>query len=212
MKKAIIVIAEEQRLIRELWINLFSSKKEIKIAGEGKTLNEVISVVRNKKPDIVLLEINFSKGSSFNAVERIKKISPRTRIIIVTIFKQHEFAQKMLKLGVEGYITKNSSSKELLKAIEIVISGNKYVCAETKAILSKVQRRNDALDLKNLSRREIEIIKSIKKGLTSKQIAKELDISLKTVEAHRYHIFKKLKLKKLTHLISYINSVEHVLT
>ena len=214
MKKTSVVIVDDHKLIREMWTKIFADDKQFKITGESGTLSGAYKLIKIKKPDIVLLDINFPKGSGFDAVPRIKKFSPRTRIIVVTMYNHPAYAQKMLGLGAKGYVTKNSSYKEIFKAIEKVMKDEVYLCAEIKNILSAqaLGKQKKGPDIKSLSARELEVVKCIKKGLPSKQIGLELGISLKTVEVHRYNIFKKLKMKNIPSLISYINTTEYAFT
>lgn len=118
------------------------------------------------------------------------------------------YAKRMLQLGAMGYVTKNSSKEEMISAIVEVRAGKKYICEEVKNILAQQELDEDpeVADLNNLSRREIDIIKLIKEGLSSKEIAQQLDISLKTVEVHRYNVLKKLKLKNTAALVNFINA------
>jgi two-component system, NarL family, invasion response regulator UvrY len=211
MRKITVVIVDDQKLIREMLTKIFAGDKHIKVTGESGSLSGAYKLIKIKKPDIVLLDINFPKGSGFDAVPRIKKFSPRTGIIAVTMYNQPAFAKKMLVLGAKGYVTKNSSFKEILKAIEKVMKGGIYVCEEIKNILSDqaLDKPKKGPDIKNLSSRELEIIKHIKGGLSSKKIGVKLGIALKTVEVHRYNILKKLKLENTPSLIRYINTTEY---
>ena len=210
MKKITVVIVDDHKLIREMWTKMFAVNKQIEITGESGTLSEAIEMINMKKPDIVLLDINLPKGSGLDAVPLIRKLSPRTGIIAVSMHNQPAYAKKMLNLGAKGYVTKNSSYKEIFKAIEEVMNGGIYVCAEIKNILSDQQLgdQTNEPDIKSLSSRQIDIIKFTKNGLSSKQIGMELGITTKTVEVHRYNILKKLKFKNTASLISYINTTE----
>jgi len=107
-----------------------------------------------------------------------------------------------------GYVTKNSSKDEMIAAIIEVSEGKKYICEEVKNILAQqeMEENSEGGDMNNLSRREIDIIKLIKEGHSSKEIALKLDISLKTVEVHRYNILKKLRLKNTAALVNFINA------
>jgi DNA-binding NarL/FixJ family response regulator len=118
------------------------------------------------------------------------------------------YAKRMLQLGAMGYVTKNSSKEEMIAAIIEVRNGKKYICEEVKNILAQqeLDETGEEGDLNNLSRRELDIIKLIKEGLSSKEIAQQLDISLKTVEVHRYNVLKKLKLKNTAALVNFINA------
>ena len=113
-----------------------------------------------------------------------------------------------LRLGARGYVTKNSPRQEMLDAINEVNAGNMYICQEVKNILSDqmLGEEDPATGLNQLSEREIEVINNIRDGLSSKEIADRLGISIKTVEVHRHNILKKLKVKNTASLINYINS------
>ena len=210
MKKTTVVIVDDHKLIREMWTKMFAVNKQIEIMGESGSLSEAIEIISMKKPDIVLLDINLPKGSGLDAVPLIKKFSPHTSIIAVSMHNQPAYAKKMLNLGAKGYVTKNSSYKEIFIAIEEVMKGSVYVCTEIKDILSDQQLgdHTNEPDIKSLSSRQLDIIKFTKSGLSSKQIGVELGITTKTVEVHRYNILKKLKLKNTASLISFINTTE----
>jgi DNA-binding NarL/FixJ family response regulator len=117
------------------------------------------------------------------------------------------YAKRMIQLGAMGYVTKNSSKDEMINAIIEVDKGKKYICNEIKSILAEqeLDENADMMDLNNLSQRQLDIIKLIKEGRSSREIALDLDISLKTVEVHRYNILKKLKLKNTAALVNFIN-------
>ena len=114
----------------------------------------------------------------------------------------------MLQIGEKGYLTKNSSKEEMIKAILEVNSGNKYICDEIKNNISELvlEENKDTPNVNALTEREIQIINLIKEGFSSKEIANQLNISLKTVEVHRHNILKKLKLKNSASLVNFINN------
>ena len=120
---------------------------------------------------------------------------------------QPAYAKKMLQVGAVGYVTKNSSKEEMINAIIEVSKGNKFICDEVKTILSEQVLGDDVKpNINLLSQREVEIIDLIKQGLSSKEIASKLDITLKTVEVHRHNILKKLNLKNTAALVNFINN------
>ena len=208
MKKITIAVVDDHKLIRQMWANLFAGKSDIEIIGESGTYDEAIEMVKIKRPDILLLDINLHEASGLDAVPVIRKYSPGTRIIAVSMHSEPAYVKKMLHLGARGYVTKNSSQEEVLKAVEEVMKGEVYVCTEIRGILSDLQLKEEPekQDTKNLSFREIEIIKCIKEGLSSKEIGTTLNIATRTVEVHRHNILKKLKLKNTASLISFIHA------
>jgi DNA-binding NarL/FixJ family response regulator len=210
MKKISMVIIDDHKLIREMWVILFAEKPGIEITGQAANLKDAVELVKTTRPDIVLLDINLAEDSGLDAVPQIRKFSPHTRIIVVSMHNQPAYAKKMMNLGARAYVTKNSSHEEIFKAVEAVREGRTYLCTEIKDILAD-QALNDepeTTSIKDLSFREIEIIKHLKEGLSSKEIAAALHISLKTVEVHRSNILKKLHLKNVASLISYINTTD----
>lgn len=208
MKKISIVIVDDHKLIREMWTKMFSSHPLLEVTGESGEFDEAIEMIKTKRPDIVLLDINLPPHSGMDAVPLIRKHVPGTKIIAVSMHNQPSYAKKMLQLGAKGYVTKNSSITEIIKAIEEVTDGNSYICTEIKEALSDIFVSGDDInaDAKNLSLREIEVIKLIKQGYSSKEIATELNIAVRTAEVHRHNILKKLQLKNTAALINYINN------
>ncbi len=210
MKKITLAVIDDHKLIRQMWVKLFADNGEIEITGESGTLQEAIEMIKIKRPDIVLLDINLPDASGLDAVPLIRKFSPGTRIIAVSMINQPAYAKKMLRMGAKGYVTKNSSRDEMFKAIDEVMNGRVFVCAEIKNILSDQLLMGEINEptVKDLSLREIEIIKLIKDGLSSKEISASLNISVRTVEVHRHNILRKLKLKNAPSLINFINNTD----
>ena len=208
MKKITIAVIDDHKLIRQMWVKMFADNSEIEITGESGTLEEASEMIKIKRPDIALLDINLPDASGLDAVPMIRKFSPGTRIIAVSMINQPAYAKKMLHLGAKAYVTKNSSHDEIFKAIEEVMNGRVYICAEIKNILADQLLLGEINEptVKDLSLREIEIIKLIKEGLSSKEISASLNISVRTVEVHRHNILRKLKLKNTPSLINFINN------
>jgi len=208
MKKVSIMIVDDHTLIRETWSFLLGKNENFEVVAECGNGERAIELARDKRPDVVLLDINMSPMSGFDVLKSIRKYSPGSKIIGVSMHSQPAYAKKMLRLGAKGYVTKNSPRTEMMEAIVEVSNNNVYVCQEVKNILSEQMLNGDQTnpDINNLSDREMQIVKALKEGLSSKEIAVELSISLKTVEVHRHNILKKLKLKNTVSLINFINS------
>lgn len=210
MNKISVVIVEDHQLVREMWGQLFSIKKEIDVIGKCGGFDEAIEMIRSKRPDIVLLDINLPGASGMDAVPLIRKYAPSSKVIAVSMHSQPAYARKMLQMGAKGYVTKNSSHDEMFTAIDTVMGGKTYVCMEIKNILSEQALQDITVgpDIRELSLREVEIVRLIKEGLSSKEIATRLHISPRTAEVHRHNILKKLGLKNTASLISFINTTD----
>lgn len=210
MNKISVVVVEDHQLVREMWSQLFAARKDIEVVGKSGAFEEAIDLIKEKRPDIVLLDINLPGASGLDAVPLIRKFAPGSRIIAVSMHSQPAYAKKMLQLGAKGYVTKNSSHEEMFMAIDTVMGGKTYVCLEIKNIISDLAMQDEPSgpDIKDLSLREIEIIRLIKEGLSSKEIAARLHISSRTAEVHRHNILKKLGLKNTASLITFINKTD----
>jgi DNA-binding NarL/FixJ family response regulator len=209
MEKITILLVDDHKLIRDSWSFILNSDPRFIVVGETSSGDEAIEIARQKAPKIVLMDVNMSPVNGFDATKEIHKISPESKVIAVSMHTMPAYAKRMLQLGAMGYVTKNSSKEEMLAAIVEVNNGNRYICQEVKAILADQELEENSekgADMNNLSRRELDIIQLIKEGLSSREIALQLDISLKTVEVHRYNVLKKLKLKNTASLVNYINA------
>ena len=208
MEKISVLIADDHKLIRDTWSFILNSDPRFQVIAECGDSEQAVEVAKLKRPNIVLMDINMMPISGFEATEKIRKVSPASKIIGVSMHSQPAYAKKMLQIGAKGYVTKNSSKEEMMKAILEVHQGNKYVCEEIKNNISELvlEENRDVPNVNALTEREIQIINLIKDGQSSKEIASHLNISLKTVEVHRHNVLKKLKLKNSASLVNFINN------
>jgi DNA-binding NarL/FixJ family response regulator len=209
MEKITILLVDDHRLIRDSWSFILNSDPRFEVVGETSSGEEAIELSKSRRPDIVLMDVNMTPLNGFDATKQIRKFSPGSKVIGVSMHSMPAYAKRMLQLGAMGYVTKNSSKDEMMTAIIEVNSGRKYICEDVKNILAQQELEEGSpatTDMNNLSRRELDIIQLIKEGLSSKEIAIQLDISLKTVEVHRYNILKKLNLKNTAALVNFINT------
>jgi DNA-binding NarL/FixJ family response regulator len=209
MEKITILLVDDHKLIRETWALLLNSDPRFQVVGETDDVNQALEICREKHPVVVLMDINMTPINGFEGTKLIRKYVPATKVIGMSMHSMPAYARRMLQSGAHGYVTKNSSKEELFEALVEVQKGNKYICEEVKNILAHQaldESGETGPDLNVLSRREIDVIQLIKEGLSSKEIAQKLEISLKTVEVHRYNILKKLHLKNTAALVNFINS------
>jgi two-component system invasion response regulator UvrY len=208
MEKITILIADDHTLVRETWSFILNTDERFKVVAESGSGEDAVELAKQLRPNIVIMDINLPGMNGIEATQLIRKYSPASRILGVSLHTQPTYARKMIQKGAMGYVTKNSSREEMFKAITEIQAGRRYICDEIKNILSEqvINGEEPQSGLNALSQREIEIINFIKKGFSSKEIAESLDISVKTVEVHRYNILKKLNLKNSAALVNYINN------
>ena len=173
MQKITILLVDDHKLIRDSWSFILNSDPRFLVVGETSSGEEAIEIAREKKPKIILMDVNMTPVNGFDATQQIHKISPESKIIAVSMHTMPAYAKRMLQLGAMGYVTKNSSKEEMINAIVEVNNGKKYICNEVKTILAEqeLDENPEIANMNNLSRRELDIIKLIKEGLSSREIA-----------------------------------------
>jgi DNA-binding NarL/FixJ family response regulator len=208
MSKISILIADDHKLIRETWTYILNSDQRFQVIATCGDAEEAVEIAKEKNPDVILMDINMAPFSGIEATQQVRKFLPDAKIIGVSMHSQPAYAKKMLQIGARGYVTKNSSKEEMIKAILEVHEGSKYICEEIRNIISDqlLDEKESSPDINILTEREMQIINLIKEGFSSKEIANDLTISLKTVEVHRHNILKKLKLKNSASLVNFINT------
>jgi DNA-binding NarL/FixJ family response regulator len=208
MEKITILIADDHTLVRETWSFILNTDPRFNVVAESGSGEEAVELANKLRPHIVIMDINLPGMNGIEATQLIRKYSPGSKVLGVSLHTQPTYARKMIQKGAMGYVTKNSSREEMFKALMEIHNGRKYICDEIKNILSEqvISGEDAQTGLNALSQREIEIIAYIKKGFSSKEIADALHISVKTVEVHRYNILKKLNLKNAAALVNFINN------
>ena len=208
MDKITILIADDHTLVRETWSFILNTDPRFSVIAESGSGEEAVELAKKLRPNIVIMDINLPGINGIEATQQIRRFSPGSRILGVSLHTQPTYARKMMQKGAMGYVTKNSSREEMFKAILEIHEGKKYICDEIKNILSEqvISGDDTQAGLNSLSQREIEIISYIKNGHSSKEIADKLSISVKTVEVHRYNILKKLNLKNAAALVNFIHN------
>lgn len=207
-KKISIIIMDDHSLVAEMWSELISSDERFSVVAIcNDTSDASIELVKSKRPDVVIMDINIPPISGIDATKLVKKESPGTKVIGVSMHNQPSFAKRMLKNGAFGYVTKSSNKNEMFDAIVSVMQGKVYVCKEIQENLSKQVLIDDELpDISKLTEREIDVLKLIKDGLSSKEIAAKIFLSYRTVEVHRSNILKKMNLKNTASLLKFIHN------
>jgi DNA-binding NarL/FixJ family response regulator len=207
MKPITILIVDDHKLVREAWAMILNSDERFQVVGGCPNAESAVMQVKDLRPNIVIMDINMPGMNGIDAVPLIRKFSPATKILGVSLYTFPDVARKMMQAGASGYVTKNSSREELVHAIIEVMKGKRYVCKEVLGLI--LERKEGAEDpktlLSSLSVRQIEIITAIRTGQTSKEIAAQLKLAPKTVEIHRYKILKKLKLSNAAELVDFFN-------
>ncbi len=196
-----LVIADDHLVAREGIVYLLSGQPGIEVVGEANNGREAIRMIDELSPDILICDISMP---DFNGIELLKKLGEKevdVKILILSMHKDSEYIMKSFEYGALGYLPKNADENELIKAIETIHQGERYLTQEVSNVLAQSMLASKSSAKYNLTSREKEIINNLVKGLSNKQIAAELFISIRTVDTHRTNIMKKLKVKNVASLV-----------
>jgi two-component system response regulator DegU len=195
-----LVIADDHKLFREMLRLALRPEKSIKIVGEAATGRQAIDAINNFKPDIALLEIILPEMEGIEVLPVIREKSPETKVLMLAAHKDEAKIFKALKAGAKGYVSKDASVSDLIKAIQTVHKGELWVerkqmarFFDREAVHNPTREGQLAKKKGVLTAREKEVLSLLSTGRTNKEIAKALFISEKTVKSHLNSIFRKLK-------------------
>ncbi|HMK77914.1 MAG TPA: response regulator transcription factor [Thermodesulfobacteriota bacterium] len=207
-EKVRIVIAEDHTILREGLRSLLSSSPNFEIIGEAGDGREAIRQVRKFKPELILTDLSMPRMNGMEAIKEIKRESPATKILVLTVHRAEEYILATFRAGADGYLLKDSTHSELLMAVKKVLSGTHYISPEIseKVIEGYIEGKKSLksrTSWETLTQREREILKLIAEGYRNKEIAEDLCISVKTVEKHRANLMEKLDLHSIQALTTF---------
>ncbi|KJS21247.1 MAG: hypothetical protein VR72_11535 [Clostridiaceae bacterium BRH_c20a] len=212
MNKIKIVIADDHNVVRKGLKLLLENEQDICVIGEAENGQEAINICRDNNPDILLLDLQMPKMDGLETLTEVKKILPQLKVLILTMHEDEEILIEAMRNNANGYILKKAPEDQLLQAIRSISRGEVFLDGvNTKAFIRAVfeersshsEQKGQAASGKKLSQRENEVLKLVAQGFTDKEIADNLNISIKTVESHKHRIKEKLGLKRLAELIRY---------
>ena len=200
-----VLIADDHALVRAGIRALVEKIEGIVVVGEAGKGNEALELVRELRPDLMLLDITMPDGGGFEVLEQVIKKYREIKVIVLTVHEAGEYAIRALREGAAGFLPKSAASTELEQAIQTVIRGERYISPETaQNTIFEVTNRATKRDLlATLSPRQREVLRLIAEGKTTKQIAQVLEISVKTVETHRAQLMERLGIHDVAGLVRY---------
>ena len=216
MMKMRILLTDDHALFRQGLKSLLDAEYDLAVVGEAYEGGDAIAKAAELKPDLVLMDIGMPGIASFEAVRQIRKQRPETKVMFLSMYDDEDYLQQCLEAGASGYLLKDSPAEQLITAIREVRRGGKYI---SPRILSRLcdlsvrapgDRAKPRLAL--LTPRERETVKLIAEGLSVKEIAVKLGLSIKTVEAHKFNLMRKLDIHNKALLVRWAieNKVVHI--
>jgi two-component system response regulator NreC len=204
-----VLVAEDHETVREGLKLIIDTQDDMQVCGEASNGREAVRLAQELEPDVLLMDISMPELNGLTAAAKLKRVAPTIKILTLTRHTDDAYLQELLHAGVSGYVLKQSAASELLRAIRAVASGNNYL---DPAMTGKVfgnyigksaEKPRGETRGSRLTERESEALRYIALGYSNKEIADKMDLSVKTIEAHKANCLKKLDIKSRKEIISY---------
>ena len=208
MAKTRIMLADDHTLFRQGIRTLISAEADMEVVGEASNGGDAVDKATEVRPDVVLMDIGMPGLSSFEAARHIRKNRPETKVLFLTMYEDEDYLVQCLEVGAAGYVLKDTPAPQLLTAVRDVYKGGKYLSSQVLGKLvedfrSRVRDTRMRPRISTLTPREREILKLLAEGNSVKEIAVILGLSVKTVEAHKFNLMRKLDIHNKAQLVTY---------
>lgn len=196
-------IAEDHTIVRWALREALSKAEDIEVVGEAGSAAETLDMVKRERPDVLLLDISLPDRSGFDVLTEMRPLDTAPLVVVLTWHTEPSYAARAIAAGAHGYVSKNVEPEELLAAIRAVSRGEQVMPAGVEQLLAN----GDGHPASALTAREQQVMEMLARGMTNREIAEHLEISIKTVDTHRGHVLKKLGLRNNSELTRF--AVKH---
>ena len=189
-----IMITDDHSMIREGLKNLLELDGDIEVIAEAVDGEDCLDKLLTVTPDVLLLDINMPKMNGLEVLKKLKERKSKVKVLVLTVHNETEYLMKAVEIGINGYVLKDSESAELKKAIYAINDGENYIQPSLIPSLNSkmIEKNEDEIKIESLTTRELQVLKELAIGKFNRDIAKEMEISERTVKNHISSIFKKL--------------------
>lgn len=199
-----ILIADDHAVVRQGLRQILGEIPELSVVGEAANGEDTLSRMRAEPWDVLVLDMSMPGRGGLDVLKDVHRERPETRVLVLSMHPEDQFAVRMLKAGASGYLTKETATDELVKAVRKVMTGGKYISATLAEKLAfDVDGNSDKPRHEKLSDREFQVMRRLAAGKTVQEIANELMLSPKTISTYRARVLEKLELKSNAELIHY---------
>ncbi|MBL4587296.1 MAG: response regulator transcription factor [Flavobacteriales bacterium] len=205
MTKVKLLVVDDHPMLRGGIVSLFEKVANIEVTSEASNGQEALLCIEEQKPDVVLMDINMDGKLDVTTTETIKQRWPEIKVLAFSMHEEVQVIRRMLKAGASGYILKNASHQEMIKAINAVMVGENYYDQEVLDIMTRsiTDDDNNGYEALTLSNREKQVLQLVAQEYTNQEIADQIFISLRTVETHKRNLIKKLRVKNVVGLVRF---------
>ena len=204
-----IILADDHAMLREGIRKIIERIEGALITGEVNDGLELLELLKKSSPNLVILDISMPNLRGLEAIREIKKTYPQVKILVLTMHKKKEFLRQALRDGADGFLLKEDAGSELIRAVQTVRNGGKYLSPLLSNVLTSLAVEEEKTEV--LTMREREVLKLLAEGKRTKEIAAALYISPHTVRRHRSNIMEKLNIQNLADLVKYAISQSYIL-
>lgn len=198
-----LLLADDHAVVRRGFSMILAAQWDMKVLAEVSNGREAVEKAEELKPDVVVMDVTMPELNGIEATRRLLKVSPKTRVLALSMHKDSVYVREILRAGAKGYLLKDSSEAEFLKAVRAVAVGQGYLSPEVSDAVLDDYRKHVTNPIDLLSTREREVLQLIAESKTNKDIANALNLSVYTVEAHRGRIMEKLNLHSIGELVRF---------
>jgi DNA-binding NarL/FixJ family response regulator len=203
-KGARLLVVDDHPLLRDSLIKLVCSEKDIVCCGEADNVADAKRLVEETKPDLMLLDLRLKSGDSLDLIKSMKVEQPELKILVISQQDEMVFAERALRAGASGYVMKENATEEIFAAVRRVLAGELYFSQQVgaAAVCRSLAAKPDAsrTGIERLSDRELQVFQLIGASFSTREIAEQFNLSVKTIETHRENIKQKLQLRDAAEL------------
>lgn len=208
MARIRILLADDHTLFRQGVRTLLSAEPDMEVVGEAADGNSTADKAAELRPDVVLMDIGMPGPSSFETTRQIKRSRPETRVLFLTMYDDEDYLVESMEVGASGYVLKDSPAPQLVAAVRDVCRGGSYLSPRMLSQLvddfrTRVRSTDRLPRFATLTPREKEVLKMLAEGNSVKEVACQLNLSVKTVEAHKFNLMRKLDIHNKAQLVQY---------
>jgi DNA-binding NarL/FixJ family response regulator len=206
--KTRILVADDHTLVRQGISKILNTEQDMEVIGEAANAAEALELVNRSRPDVVLMDVSMPGLSSFEATRQVKRDSPSTRVLFLSMYDDEDYLGEAMQCGASGYVLKDTPAPQLVSAVRDVARGGTFLSARMLEQLVDDFRARSKGETRvprfgTLTPRERDVLKLLAEGQSVKDIATELRLSVKTIEAHKFNLMRKLDIHNKAQLVHY---------
>lgn len=203
-----VLIVEDHAIVREGLTRLIDDEADLDVVGTAVDHGSALELVTATRPDVAIVDLSLGSQSGLELIKAIGGVDPRVAILVLSMHDDAVFAERALRAGARGYVNKREATEVLVKAVRRVVAGEVWLSARARtlvleSVISRDWRRSLSRGGGRLSDRELEVLNLLGAGIGTREIARRLVVSVKTVESHRAHLKEKLGLRTSNELVAY---------